>query len=289
MLPTANAALTDDDRFALVFNMTPATSVSVVDLEQRSFAGEIATPGCSLVYAAGARRFVLPCADGALLVVSLDEAGREASKVRTRPFVDPWSDPVTEKAVRDGDEWFFVSFEGRVHAVDLSGPEPRFGEPWDLFTAAERAEGWRIGGRQHLAMHLASGRFYSLVHQGPPDGHKDPGSELWVYDLAQRRRVDRIVLRSPGLTYLGEPIDLGLQLFWPLDWLSEWVLSRIGLGVDGIAVTQDERPLLVTGSSFSGSLGIYDALSGEFLRRVAPGNTTTLVLQVPWESAEATR
>jgi methylamine dehydrogenase heavy chain len=289
MLPTANAALTDDDRFGLVFNMTPATSVSVVDLEQRSFAGEIATPGCSLVYAAGARRFVLPCADGALLVVSLDEAGREKSKVRTRPFVDPRIDPVTEKAVRGGDEWFFVSFEGRVHAVDLSGPEPRFVEPWDLLTAEQRAEGWRIGGRQHLAVHVASGRFYSLVHQGPPDGHKDPGSELWVYDLAQRRRVDRIALRSPGLTYLGEPIDPGPRLFWPLDWLYERVLSRIGLDVDGIAVTQDERPLLVTGSSFSGSLGIYDALSGEFLRRVAPGNTTTLVLQVPWETVEATR
>jgi hypothetical protein len=67
------------------------------------------------------------------------------------------------------------------------------------------------------------------------------------------------------------------------------VLTRIGLNVDGIAVTQDERPLLVTGSDFSGSLGIYDALSGGFLRRVAPGNTTTLVLQVPWETIEATR
>ncbi|TFG95683.1 MAG: hypothetical protein E4H11_04605 [Myxococcales bacterium] len=289
MLPTANAALTDDDRFALVFNMTPATSVSVVDLEQRSFAAEIATPGCSLVYAAGARRFLMPCADGALLVVSLDESGREASKVRTRPFVDPWSDPVTEKAVRGGDEWFFVSFEGRVHAVDVSGHELHFAEPWDLFSAAERSEGWRIGGRQHLAVHAASRRFYSLVHQGPPDTHKDPGSELWVYDLAQRRRVDRIALRSPGLTYLGEPIDPGPDVFWPLDRLYEWVLSRIGMGVDGIAVTQDERPLLVTGSSFSGSLGIYDALSGEFLHRVAPGNTTTLVLQVPWETVEATR
>jgi methylamine dehydrogenase heavy chain len=289
MLPTANAALTDDDRFALVFNMTPATSVSVVDLEQRSFAAEIATPGCSLVYAAGARRFLLPCADGALLLVSLDEAGREASKIRTRPLVDPSSDPVTEKAVRSGDEWFFVSFEGRVHAVDVSGHELRFAEPWDLFTPAERSEGWRIGGRQHLAVHVASGRFYSLVHQGPPDTHKDPGSELWVYDLAQRRRIDRIALRGPGLTYLGEPIDPGPDLFWPLDWLYEWVLSRIGMGVDGIAVTQDEQPLLVTGSSYSGSLGIYDALSGEFLHRVAPGNTTTLVVQVPWETVEATR
>ena len=288
-LPSANAALTDDDRFGLVFNMTPATSVSVVDLEQRAFVAEIATPGCSLVYAAGPRRFVSPCADGALLVVTLDESGREASKVRTRTFFDPWRDPVTEKAVRRGDEWLFVSFEGRVHAVDVSGAEPRFAEPWDLLAAEDRAEGWRIGGQQHLAVHVASGRLYSLVHQGPPDTHKDPGSELWVYDLAERRRVDRIALRSPGLTYLGAPIDPGPRLFWPLGRLFEMVLSLAGIGVSGIAVTQDEQPLLVTGSGFSGSLGIYDALSGEFLHRVAPGNMTTLVLQVPWETVEATR
>jgi len=288
-LPSANAALTDDDRFGLVFNMTPATSVSVVDLEQRAFVAEIATPGCSLVYAAGSRRFVSPCADGALLVVTLDESGREASKVRTRAFFAPWRDPVTEKAVRRADEWLFVSFEGRVHPVDVSGAEPRFAEPWDLLAAEDRAEGWRIGGQQHLAVHAATGRLYSLVHQGPPDTHKDPGSELWVYDLAQRRRVDRIALRSPGLTYLGAPIDPGPRLFWPLGRLFEMVLSLAGIGVTGVAVTQDERPLLVTGSSFSGSLGIYDALSGEFLHRVAPGNMTTLVLQVPWETIEATR
>jgi len=288
-LSSANAALTDDDRFGLVFNMTPATSVSVVDLEQRAFVAEIATPGCSLAYAAGPRRFVSPCADGALLVVTLDESGREASKVRTRTFFDPWRDPVTEKAVRRGDEWLFVSFEGRVHAVDVSGAEPRFAEPWDLLAAEDRAEGWRIGGQQHLAVHVATGRLYSLVHQGPPDTHKDPGSELWVYDLAQRRRVDRIALRSPGLSYLGAPIDPGSRLVWPLGRLFEMVLSLAGIGVSGVAVTQDEQPLLVTGSDLSGSLGIYDALSGEFLHRVAPGNMTTLVLQVPWETVEATR
>jgi methylamine dehydrogenase heavy chain len=289
VLPSANAALTDDDRFALVFNMTPATSVSVVDLERRAFTAEIAIPGCSLVYAAGARRFLSPCGDGALVVVTLDESGAEAARVRTRPFFDPQRDPVTEKAVRYGDEWLFVSFEGRVHPVDVSGAELRFAEPWDLFGAQERSEGWRIGGRQHSAVHQRSGRFYSLVHQGSSGSHKDPGTELWVYALDRRQRVDRISLRSPGLSYLGEPIDLAPHLFWPLDGLYEWVLTRIGLNVDGIAVTQDERPLLVTGSDFSGSLGIYDALSGGFLRRVAPGNTTTLVLQVPWETIEATR
>src|SRR5262249_3001316 len=50
---TGVAALSDDDRFAAVFNLTPATSISIADMAARSFAGEISTPGCSLVYPAG--------------------------------------------------------------------------------------------------------------------------------------------------------------------------------------------------------------------------------------------
>jgi methylamine dehydrogenase heavy chain len=53
------SALSDDGRFLAVFNLTPANSISVVDVEARRFVSEIATPGCSLVYPAGPRRFLL--------------------------------------------------------------------------------------------------------------------------------------------------------------------------------------------------------------------------------------
>src|SRR5205807_411975 len=79
------------------------------------------TPGCSLVYAAGARRFLMLCANGAALSVMLDDEGGEARLERSEPFFDPQKDPVTEKAVRRGNEWLFVSFEGVVHPVDVSG------------------------------------------------------------------------------------------------------------------------------------------------------------------------
>jgi methylamine dehydrogenase heavy chain len=285
VLPSANAALSDDERFAAVFDYTPATSLSIVDVERRVFAGEIATPGCSLAYAAGPRRFAMLCSDGALLTIRLDESGREAGRQRSQPFFDPVRDPVTEKAVRHGHQWLFVSFEGLVHPVDVSGETPSFGERWSLLDSADRAEGWRIGGQQHLALHGPTGRLYSLVHQGGPDTHKDPGTELWVYDVASRRRLQRIVLRSPGFTYLGVPI--GQDWPWPFSRVPDWLISAVPeLGIGSVAVTQDERPLLVTGSNFSGSLAVYDALSGEFLRRVAPGNMTTLALQTPWTGAE---
>ena len=49
-----------------------------------------------------------------------------------------------------------------------------------------------------------------------------------------------------------------------------------------IQVTQDDEPLLVTGSQLGGSLAVYEALSLRFLRRVPSGNFMTHVLQAPW-------
>ena len=58
IVPKRNtAAITPDGRFILVANMTPATSVSVVDLKARKLAGEIDTPGCVQALAPGNRQF----------------------------------------------------------------------------------------------------------------------------------------------------------------------------------------------------------------------------------------
>ena len=285
VLPVGNAALSDDDRFLAIFNMTPATSLSIVDLKRRSFAGEIETPGCSLVYGAGARRFLMFCGDGAALWVELDDEGNAIRKIRSERFFDPQVDPVMEKGVRRGATWYFPSFEGLIHEVDVSGPVPTFSEPWSLVSDGERAAEWRIGGRMPLAVHRSSGRLYALMHQGGPHSHKDPGREAWVYDLERRERVDTIELRNPGLTYLGVSMEFGQGWLWPFSRLYDWALSMTPLGVASLAVTQDDAPLLVTGSEFSGSLAIYDARSGQYLRRVITGNMTNLGIQAPYGGA----
>jgi methylamine dehydrogenase heavy chain len=281
--PVAHAALSDDDRFAAIFNLTPATSLSIVDLERRRFVGEIATPGCSLVYPVGARRFALICMDGSLMVVTLDDEGREAAKLRTPTFFDPEEDPITEKAARWRDRWLFVSFEGRIHPVNFAGDQVVFEEPWSLTPDRQSEEGWRIGGAQHLAAHEATGRLYALMHQGGPHTHKTAGTEVWVYDLATRERIQRIDLESPGLTFLGTPIDGGPRWGWLVDWLANWMVDAVPeLAIDGIAVTQDDAPLLVTTGLFSGGVAAYDALTGKFLRRVYSGNLTNVALQAPF-------
>ena len=264
--------------------MTPATSLSIVDTRERRFVEEIATPGCSLAYAAGPRRFLMLCSDGSFLSVMLDDTGRRHELERGERFFDPVADPVTEKAARYGDTWLFVSFEGRVHSLDVSGAAPRVLEPWSLLDESDRDAAWRVGGGQHLAVHQGTGRLYSLMHQGGPDTHKEAGSEVWVYDLATRKRLERLELRHPGLSFLSEDIGFGASWVWPLNGIWGWLLDHAvpNPGLDLVQVTQDEAPLLVTGSQLGGSVAVYDALSLRFLRRVPSGNLTSHILQVPW-------
>lgn len=292
-VPFAHAALTDDDRFAAIFNLTPATSLSIVDLASRSFVGEIETPGCSLVYPAGSRRLLSLCNDGSLLVVTLDEAGREASKRRTKPFFDPERDPIMECGARRGDRWYFLTIDGVVHGIDPSGDEPRFDAPWSLLgedltsppppaaTAAADEERWRPGGRTLAAIHEATGRLFVLMHEGGgPETYKDPGTEVWVYDLDRRIRVARIELENSGLTIMAVPLEFGSTWTWPFDRLSPFLFGLLPALVEEIAVTQGDAPLLVTSASFAGGLGVYDASDGTFLRRAYSGNLTNTALHV---------
>lgn len=240
------STLTDNERFLTVYNFSPAQSVSVVDVEARKFAGDLATPGCALTYASGERSFFMMCGDGSLLTIALDEGGKEASREKSEPFFDPAADPVMEKPVRRGDTWFFVSYEGAVHEVDVSQELPAFSEPWPL--AADAEADWRPGGLQLLAIHQERNELAVLMHEGgEPGSHKNPGSEIWVYDLEKRERVRRIALAAPAVS---------------------------------INVTRDANPVLV--ASHGGPvIDVYDFASGDHLRTIEGVGQTPLYLQVP--------
>lgn len=233
LLPAA--ALTDDDRFLLLYNFTPAQSVSVVDTRNRKFVGEIETAGCALVYPTGPRSFFSVCADGSLLSVTLNEQGRAAETKRSAKMFDVARDPVTEKGVRLGSTWLFVSFAGEVYPVESTQKGLALGRRWWLTTDEQRAAGWRSGGLQHLAVHRATRRLYALMHRGGPGSHKDPGKEIWVFDPGTARRVQRFETKNV---------------------------------VSSIQVSQDAQPLLFACFIARNTLDIYDARSGQLLRSV---------------------
>jgi methylamine dehydrogenase heavy chain len=264
--------LLDDGRFALVFNQTPANSVSVVDVVERRFAGEIETGGCALVYPAGPRRFGMLCVDGSALTITLDERGAEASRTASQKFFDAAKDPVTEKGVRlgvNGGRWLFASFGGLAHVVDFAargGPVAE--EPWSLFSDEERADGWRIGGHQHLAFQAREERLYSLVHRGETDTHKEAGTELWVYGLQVGHRGTRKV-REIELPNLSASALRGL-LDLPAGGALDWLLQRLvpNAGADCVLVTTDTEPLIVLSNQQAPVIAVLDGTSGELLREI---------------------
>jgi len=242
------AALTDDDRFLLVYNFTPAQSVSVVDTRARKFVGEVETAGCALVYPTGPRSFFSICGDGALLVTTLTDAGQVAGRTRTAALFDVMKDPLTEKGVRLGASWLFASFEGIMHPLRQTAAGVEAESTWPLFTPQELTQHWRSGGLQHLAVHSGSRRLFAIVHQGGPETHKDLGGEVWVYDLVTHKKVQTIVMRN-----------------------------KIG----SIQVSPDAQPLLFACSLESNRLDVYDANSGRYLRSVDSLGQTPTVLVTP--------
>ena len=245
---TTNNGLTEDARFMAVFNLTPATSVSIIDLQLRKFVGEIELPACALAIPAGGLRFLSLCSDGSALSFELDNQGKLAKKERSKPFFSVDKDPILENAVRFKDEWLFPSVEGMLYSIDISSSKLTFPEPWSLIDKKDREQGWRTGGMQQIAVNEPHALLYSIMHQGPADTYEHAGPEIWVYDLKKKKRIKRIVT------------------------------ERIAVSIH---VSPDEKPLLFSLPDTEATLDIYDGLSGEHLRTISEMGVTPLLMETP--------
>ncbi len=248
-IPTeGHMAITDADRFIVIYNFTPAQSVTVIDVKARKTLSEIETPGCSLVYPTGSHSFFMICGDGSLMSLQLDDQGQEIDRTLTKSAFDPDKDPIEEDGVRIGNRWLFVSREGYIHTFDASGKELTLSTPWSLASEDERQASWRVGGHQLIAAHAANQRLFVLMHKGGKYTFWDPAEEIWVYDFEKHVRLQRIKAKHPATA---------------------------------VRVSQDAEPLLFT-TLFGGStLDVYDAKSGEHLRTVDELGASPVFLQIP--------
>ncbi|MEM1433917.1 MAG: amine dehydrogenase large subunit [Pseudomonadota bacterium] len=192
-------ALMDDDTHLVLFNMIPAQSVSVVNIETRQFVSEITTPGCALIMPVANRSFLQQCGDGRLQKIVLGANGEEVERVRSDVFFSVEEDPVYDKPLPLGGGWLMVSFEGKVFEAGLEDDGIGISEPWSLLSEADQGESWRIGGGQILAMTEDGSTLFALMHQGGVDTHEDPGTEVWVYDRQSQRRIGRLQLEVPAM------------------------------------------------------------------------------------------
>ncbi len=191
-------AFTDDQRLGLVFNFTPASSVTVVDLVNRKPLSEIEIPGCSLLYPSGARGFSTLCASGTLLTVRLDANGAVTSRSESKSFNPLDSDPLFTSSALLGGVRYFPSLQGRLQPIDMKGDDVKILPDWPLVPPADAAGHWRPSGWQLIASDEQK-LLYILMQADAHEGtHKDPANEVWVFNPATKTRVKRWRLVRPG-------------------------------------------------------------------------------------------
>ncbi|HEY2358369.1 MAG TPA: amine dehydrogenase large subunit [Phenylobacterium sp.] len=193
----ASFALTNGGRWGLVFNFTPASSVTVVDLVGRKVLGEVATPGCAQIFPTGSRGFSSLCANGTLLSFQLDAAGKPVSQRESAPFNPLDSDPLFLAPAAVSGVSYFPSLGGRVQPIDFRPETPAILPAWSLVDDKLAAQHWRPSGLQ-----LSAGdtqKLYVLMRPNAEEGsHKEGGAEVWVFDPATHARTARLKLKHPA-------------------------------------------------------------------------------------------
>lgn len=228
-------SLLDNERFLLFYSFTPATFITVVDLEKRAVVNGVALPTCAGIYPTGPRGFSSLCGNGSMVSYQLDENGQVIEQGKIEPFFDVDEDALFDRPAIIGGTGYFPSFSGKMQEIDLTGATAGLGEQWSLVSEDDRQQNWRPGGAW-LAATDSTGRLYVLMHDNGGEGtHDNPGTEIWVFDTAAKERVQRIPLALPAIAF---------------------------------DITQGEQPRIVT-TNIEMKLEVYDARSGEHLNTIA--------------------
>jgi len=101
---------------------------------------------------------------------------------------------------------------------------------------------------EQLAVNPQKSRLYAIMHRGGVETHKDPGKDVWVFDVSTRQRVQQFALKNLATS---------------------------------IQLSSDAQPLLYSISLDRTDLDIYDAASGKLLRSVEHVGTTPTVMVTP--------
>tara|TARA_R110002167_G_scaffold267168_2_gene473857 strand:- start:368 stop:1504 length:1137 start_codon:yes stop_codon:yes gene_type:complete len=234
------------DKFLGVWNITPATSFSLVNVETNEFIGEIATPGCAMIYAIR-DGFIMPCGDGTIQYVELTDAGVETERTRSEVFFNPMEDAVLDYAVPAGEGWMFMSMDGLVYKVTVENGRVIVSSPWTINPESDGVadvngvmrtndDDWRLGGRQPFTYNDATKELFVVMHKGGgQETFEDPGSEVWAFNTRTQRRGYRLEAEE-------------------------------GDNFSSVQITQDADPILIL--SGNGGVRIYEPNSGQKLREI---------------------
>jgi len=183
--------LVDDEKYILVQNATPATSVSVVDLTKGEQIAEIPTPGCwGILPAKSGSSFMSLCGDGSMKAYSFTADGTYSEPVTGAAIFDPDQDALFTNPARTTDGFLFISYNGNIHNVALKDGVPTL---IDKFSITEGTEGWAPGGTSTVIGYSEPANVaFVLMHSDAEDGsHKNPAEEIWAVDMATKQVLYR--------------------------------------------------------------------------------------------------
>lgn len=196
-----------NNKFVGMWNISPATSVSVVNIEDLSFVGEVSMPSCSGINPQG-QGWISICGDGTALYVELNDSGQVARRVQSRAFFDVFDDAVYDYSVPAADGWMFMSLEGLLRKVTLNGDTLEVSEPFDINpdtngdvdingVAVPNDDHWRVAGSQVFAYHDSEALLATVMHDGGGQEYFDKyGTEIWVFNMKTGNRGIRVKLES---------------------------------------------------------------------------------------------
>ena len=262
------ARLTEDERFLLVVNHTPAQSVTIVDLASGEFVEEAETPGCSSLFDGGARDFYAICGNGSFLHLKLDDTGHVIERSRSESLFDAVNDFLTVSGSKIGDTWYFVSRQNNIYGIRMTPDGVSVAGKWPLVSDSEREDGWQIAGLSHTAAHRETGRFYVLVGQAEPHEFEAPGSEVWVFETVTMTKTGEISMEEPTLS-----IDVSQGSSPKLYALDFHIPLNMGATL-WMALMEGEDSLLEV---IRQRANVYSAISGEhlFSSEMIPGGMVT--------------
>lgn len=234
--------LSADERFGYVFNFTPASSVTIVDLVKRKIVGDVDIPGCVHAFALKAGGFASLCGNGGVVSTKLDANGKATGQTMSEPFQDIDKAPMfTRPAIVDGVA-YFPTYDGRIQPIDFNGDEAVIGEAWPIVAndaaAAPKKKSWRdripgFGKQDHsgdkrlpsgwqLMTSDDAGHLYVLMRRTETiDDHDTGGDEVFVIDPKSRNIVNKIRLRGESqlieVTGGADPYLVALNLDMSLD------------------------------------------------------------------------
>lgn len=181
-----------DGALVYVLNATPATSVTVVDVEAGEVVQEIPIPGCFGIYPAlEGYKFSTVCGDGSIATFDLGEDGSEAERSATADIFDPDENPIFIAGKRIEDALAFLTYNGDLITLDDSGQAVELLHTVSITDGVEEA--WAPGGYDLFTYSPTAGVLFVTMHSEPYDGsHKNASEEIWAYDV----EADEVLYRT---------------------------------------------------------------------------------------------